>query len=122
VRGCPLQPVSDYDFTHVSVLLSTRISRITKLIVGNFTYVSFWIYVLMTTRSNAGERLIGSSFFSVFIVLSFSVESPVTCGSMFSFFSTTEVILISSIRDVHSVQKKCIGLWGSLRSSGLRLV
>ena len=40
VRGCPLQPVSDYDFTHVSVLLSTRISRITKLIVGNFTKFS----------------------------------------------------------------------------------
>ena len=41
---------------------------------------------------------------------------------VFFCFSTTEVILISSIRDVHSVQKKCIGLWGSLRSSGLRLV
>ena len=40
MRGCPLQPVSDYDFTHVSVLLSTRISRITKLIVGNFTKFS----------------------------------------------------------------------------------
>ena len=35
----------------------------------------------MTTRSNAGARLIGSSFFSVFIVLSFSFESPVFSAS-----------------------------------------
>ena len=51
----------------------------------------------------------------------YSAPSHCDLGEL-CFFTTTNIFINSLIRDDQSVQKKCIGLWGSLRSSGLRLV
>jgi hypothetical protein len=51
----------------------------------------------------------------------YSAPSHCDLGEL-CFFTTTNIFINSLIRDDQSVQKKCVGLWGSLRSSGLRLV
>ncbi len=51
----------------------------------------------------------------------YSAPSHCDLGEL-CFFTTTNIFINSLIRDDRSVQKKCIGLWGSLRSSNLWLV